>query len=78
MADPPSYPHAGDDSDVTRDRAAITGTPRWVRVVGIVALVVVLVFVILMVVGDPGAHGPGRHMFSAHSAGQTLPSDVRG
>jgi hypothetical protein len=43
MADSPPYP----------------GTPRWVKVFGIIALVVVLLFVILMFTRGPGGHGPG-------------------
>lgn len=37
------------------------GTPRWVKVFGIIAVVVVLLFVILMLTRGPGGHGPGRH-----------------
>lgn len=37
-----------------------TGTPRWVRVFGIISLVVVLVFVTLLLAGG-GRHGPRRH-----------------
>ena len=51
MADP--IPHSDNDSD-TGD----TGMPRWVKVFGLVALVLVLLFVILMLTG----HSPGRHM----------------
>jgi hypothetical protein len=43
MADSPPYP----------------GTPRWVKVFGIIALVVVLLFVFLMFTRGPGGHGPG-------------------
>lgn len=35
-------------------------TPRWVKVFGIIAIVVVAVFVVLQVIG--GGHGPGRHL----------------
>jgi hypothetical protein len=35
--------------------------PRWVKVAGVVAAVLVLVFVALMVFGVGGDHGPGRH-----------------
>lgn len=45
MADSPPYP----------------GTPRWAKVFGIIAVVVVLVFVILMFTRGPGGHGPSRH-----------------
>jgi hypothetical protein len=44
LADLPPYP----DSN---------GTPRWVKVFGIIALVAVLLFVILHLTG----HGPGGH-----------------
>jgi hypothetical protein len=39
-----------------------TGTPRWVKVFGIIALIVVVAFIILMFIRGPGGHGPGRHM----------------
>jgi hypothetical protein len=45
-----------------------TGTPRWVKVFGIIALVVVLLFVILMVTRGPGGRG---HTPSRHFGGQT-------
>ena len=35
-------------------------TPRWVKVFGVIALVVILLFVVLLLAGGP--HGPGRHM----------------
>lgn len=59
MAEPPPYPdsreHTGGD----------TGTPRWVKVFGIIVLVVVLLFVIVLLTRGPGGgHGPGRHALS--------------
>jgi hypothetical protein len=36
------------------------GTPRWAKVFAFVALVVILLFVVLTLVGG-GEHGPGRH-----------------
>ena len=56
MADSPPYP----------------GTPRWVKVFGIIALVLVLLFVIMLLT-DPGRHGPGRHTRSGGSGGHTPP-----
>jgi len=38
------------------------GTPRWVKVFGIIALVVVLLFVIVVFTSIGGPHGPGRHI----------------
>ncbi|HEX9918969.1 MAG TPA: hypothetical protein VGA87_07375 [Pyrinomonadaceae bacterium] len=52
MADEP--PYADSDADSEDD----TGTPRWVKLFGLVALVLVLLFVILMLTG----HSPGRHL----------------
>jgi hypothetical protein len=52
MADLPPYP----------------GTPRWVKVFGIIGAVVVLLFAILLAGGH---HGPGRHR--GGDGGHTLP-----
>ena len=51
---------------VTKDRE---GTPRWVKVFGAAALIVVVVFVILILTGRGGDHGPGRHTASASTLG---------
>ncbi len=48
-------------------------TPRWVKIVGIVALVLVLLVGIMLLTGVGGDHGPGRHMPSV-GAGDTPPS----
>jgi hypothetical protein len=63
MSDPPLYPDADQEDGVGPDRASTTGTPRWVKVFGIVALIVVVLFVVLFVFGG-GGHGPGRHSSS--------------
>ena len=42
------------------EREQITGPPRWVKVFGIVALVVIVLFVVLLIAGG-GEHGPARH-----------------
>ena len=55
MADPPDYEETEGDSQ----RGPPIGTPRWVKVFGIVALVVVLLFVTLLLTRGP--HGPSRH-----------------
>lgn len=36
------------------------GAPKWVKVLGVIALVVVLGALIVMLTGG-GGHGPGRH-----------------
>lgn len=60
MADLPPYP----------------GTPRWVKVSGIVVGVLVLLVVIVLVTGLGGPHGPGRHTWSGDAGGQTPPFSV--
>jgi hypothetical protein len=49
MADPPPYP----------------GAPRWVKVSGIIAIILVLVIMTVIFTGVGGPHGPGRHMPSS-------------
>jgi hypothetical protein len=43
------------------DHPPDTGTPRWVKIFGIIAAVVILLFVVFMLTGGPGGHGPSRH-----------------
>jgi hypothetical protein len=44
------------------------GSPRWVKVTGIIAGLLVLVFVGLLHAGIIGRHGPGLHgLHSGHS-----------
>jgi hypothetical protein len=49
MVDPSRYPDTESQT-----------TPRWVKVFGIIGLVVVLLFIVMLFA--PGSHGPGRHM----------------
>lgn len=72
MAEPPRYRETDDDTRAGPDRAPPAGTPRWVKVFGLIALVVVLLFLILQFVGGGGDHGPGRHT----GARDTFPADV--
>jgi hypothetical protein len=58
MADRPSYP----------------GTPRWVKVSGIIALVLALLVGIIHFTGAAGTHGPGRHLPSGGAGGHALPT----
>jgi hypothetical protein len=53
MADVPPYPDSNSD---TGDETP--GTPRWVYVLGIIAIILILVFVILHLTGGGlGGHG---------------------
>lgn len=62
MADPPPAP---DIQPHTR--------PRWVKVFGIIAAVVILLVVIVLVT-RPGGHGPSRH--TGGLGGHPLPASV--
>jgi hypothetical protein len=55
MAEPSPYP----------------GTPRWVKVSGIIAFTLILLVGIMVLTGGVGDHGPGRHMRS----GDTPPTE---
>jgi len=75
MADLPPYPDTGDDTGVGPHRgttAVYPGTPRWVKVFGIIALVLVLLVVVMIFTGG-GSHGPGRHLPSGGADGHAPP-----
>lgn len=62
--DPPSV--TGDGTD----RGAPPGMPGWVKVSGIIVIVLVLLVVGLMFIVDrQGGHGPGQHGAWGQSAG---------
>ena len=54
------------------DRPAVAdttvGPPRWVKIFGALALLVLLLFIVLLVTGRGGEHGPGRHGSSGGSS----------
>ena len=59
------------------DRGSTTGTPRWVKVFGLIALVVVLLVVVMLLAGGgPGGHGPGRHVPAGGAGGNAPASSV--
>jgi hypothetical protein len=53
---------------------SMRGTPRWVKVFGIIALVLIVVFVISLLAGV--RHGPGMHTPSGGAGGYTGYSSV--
>jgi hypothetical protein len=61
MTNLPSDPDSNNDTDVTSDRGSTPSTPRWVKVFGIIGIVVILLVVIMLATGLGGQHGPGRH-----------------
>ena len=60
MADPPARADAADDPAPTPDHESAAGTPRWVKIFGAIALVVVVFFLVVLLMRG-GEHGPGRH-----------------
>ena len=75
MADLSPYPDTGDETGAEPDRGSPPGTPLWVRVFGIIALVVILLFVILLSTRGPH-RGPSRHTGSGGPDGRTVPAVV--
>jgi uncharacterized cupredoxin-like copper-binding protein len=63
-----------DDTRVRPERLSTSGTPGWVKVFGIIALVLVLLGGIIVLTGVGGEHGPSRHISSGDTGGQTRPS----
>jgi hypothetical protein len=57
MAD--QLPYTGDDSGAGPDRGSTIGTPRWVKVCGIVIVIVLLLLMVALHL--TGAFGPGLH-----------------
>jgi hypothetical protein len=46
-------------------------TPRWVKIVAIIAFVLILLVGIVLLTGVGGDHGPGRHLPSGGTASDT-------
>lgn len=60
MVDPSPNPGTGNDTGAVPDEEPIAGTPRWVKVLGLIVLILIVLLVGLMVFGG-GNHGPGMH-----------------
>jgi hypothetical protein len=60
LAGPPPYP----------------GAPSWVKTMGIIAIILVLLVIAVLFTGIGGPHGPGRHLpsSSATEPGTQQPS----
>ena len=57
MAEPPPYPGADGDTGAEPGHGPGTGAPLWVKVFGIAALVLLLLFVVLhLIFGGLGGH----------------------
>lgn len=59
MADLPPYPDSNSNTGVETNNETPAGLPRWVKVFGIIATLLLLLFIILhFTIGGPGNHGP--------------------
>jgi ABC-type transporter Mla subunit MlaD len=58
------------DPTPSPDSREYTNAPRWVKVFGIIAVVLVLLVGFMMLSG--GDHGPGQHTPSGDAGGQML------
>ena len=74
MANPAPAPDATGEINphAARGSSSYPGTPRWVKVSGIVAVMVILLVALIMVLGG-GEHGPMRHMPSGSGETNTPP-----
>jgi ABC-type transporter Mla subunit MlaD len=61
------------DTNPQEDAGKPPGTPRWVMVFGIIAIIVVLLIAFVLFSGLGGPHGPQRHAPSGDAGGHTPP-----
>jgi hypothetical protein len=62
MAESSTHRDTGDDTAVGSYPGSPPSRPRWLRVSGIIALVLVLLVGVMLLAG----HGPGRHLGGGH------------
>ncbi|WP_203247686.1 hypothetical protein [Sporosarcina beigongshangi] len=66
---------SGRDTDKDMDKSgseSTSNTPSWVKMFGLIAIVLIVLVVIIMFFSD-GEHGPGRHLNSNGTGIQTPP-----
>ena len=74
MADPSPLRDSAASTGADPDDGSTAGTPRWVKVFGIIAFIVILFFVVSLLLGV--RHGPGRHAVSGGASGHVSPLAV--
>lgn len=55
------------------DSESPPGVPRWVKILGVVTVIVILLAIAAMILIG-GKHGPGRHLHGDHAAASQLAS----
>lgn len=73
MGEPPRHSNT-DDPEPRPDLRPPPAVPGWVKVSGIVALVLALLIAIVLLTGIGGPHGPARH----EPSGDGAPSSAAG
>ncbi|EHY87476.1 hypothetical protein [Saccharomonospora azurea] len=58
------------------DNQPVAGPPRWVKVFGLIALLVVVLLAVLLIFG--GEHGPSRHFSLGDPADHAVSETVLG
>lgn len=53
------------------DPSTYRGIPRWVTIFGIIAIVLIVLYIVLHATGVGGRHGPRMHSRSGDASGQT-------
>ncbi|GGQ96981.1 MULTISPECIES: hypothetical protein [Streptomyces] len=61
MVDPSQEPGTRDEAADAPGHAASAGMPRWVKLSGLVVLILAVLVAVMLLVHGPGGHGPGRH-----------------
>jgi hypothetical protein len=57
------------------NRPPYPGTPRWVKVFGIIVIVLAVLVIAVMLISG-GEHGPGRHTQSGDAGDRVTPSSA--
>ncbi len=76
MIDPSPDPEAQDELGAGPVHEAPPSTPSWVKISGIILLLLILGFVILKLAGVGDDHGPGRHTSSDDMKGLAVSNEV--
>lgn len=61
MTDASNSPDPNGDGGAEPEGRSSYSTPRWVKIAGIIALILVLVVALALITGVAGPHGPRRH-----------------
>lgn len=55
------------DGSADQDTASPPGMPRWVKAAAVVVGLLLVIYLVLVLTGDGGHHGPGMHSSSGAS-----------